>query len=99
MVKRECTVLDPRGQPSGVFERLSMVPRLENLNKKTIYLVDVGFPGTEEFWDEVVDWFSRNLPAVKIVLKYKRGDIYEDDRELWAEIRDQGHAVVFGVGG
>jgi len=94
-----CTVLDPRGQPTGVFEPASMAPRLDTLNGKTIYLVDVGFGGGYEFLEEVVGWFSRNMPAVKTILRHKRGNMFLDDPELWAEVKDKGHAVIFGVGG
>jgi len=120
------TVLDPRGQPSGLFGRqlepggtlrdplamlnpqsqrttalepLSLAPRLTSLSGRTIFLVDVGFAGGYELLEEVSGWFSRNVSAVKTVLRRKRGNIYLDDPELWAEIRAQGHAVIFGVGG
>ena len=92
-------VLDPRGQSTGVFEPSSMAPRLDTLNGKTIYLVDVGFGGGYEFLEEVVGWFSRNIPSLKTVLKRKRGNMFLDDPELWAEVKDKGHAVIFGVGG
>ena len=92
-------VLNPRGQSTGVFEPSSMAPRLDTLNGKTIYLVDVGFGGGYEFLEEAVGWFSRNMPAVKTVLRRKRGNMFLDDPELWAEVKDKGHAVIFGVGG
>jgi len=92
-------VLDPRGQSTGVFEPSSMAPRLDTLNGKIVYLVDVGFGGGYEFLEEVTGWFSRNMPAVKVVLRRKRGNMFLDDPELWAEVKDKGHAVIFGVGG
>ena len=93
------TVLSPQGQPSGVFEPLSMATRLDTLSGKTIYLVDVGFAGGYEFLEELAAWFSRNMPAVKTILRRKSGNMFLDDPELWAEVRDKGHAVIFGVGG
>ena len=93
------SVLDPRGQSTGVFDPASLAPRLETLNGKTVYLVDVGFGGGYEFLEEVVGWFSRKMPAVKTVLRRKRGNMFLDDPELWAEVKDKGHAVIFGVGG
>jgi len=94
-----CTVLNPQGQPTGVFEPLSMAPRLDTLNGKTVYLVDVGFAGGYEFLEELRAWFSRNMPAVETLLHRKKGNMFLDDPELWAEVKDKGHAVIFGVGG
>ncbi|HXQ27377.1 MAG TPA: hypothetical protein VN822_13290 [Candidatus Acidoferrales bacterium] len=94
-----CTVLNPLGQPTGVFEPSSMAPRLDTLGGKTVYLVDVGFAGGYEFLEELRAWFSRNMPAVETLLRRKKGNMFLDDPELWAEVRDKGHAVIFGVGG
>ena len=93
------TVLSPQGQPTGAFEPLSMAPRLDSLNGKTLYLVDVGFAGGYEFLEELRAWFSRNMPAVETILRRKQGNMFLDDPELWAEVKGKGHAVIFGVGG
>ena len=122
----QTAVLDPRGQPSGIFGRrgepdshmmaifdpethptisrdelvpLRMAPRLDSLDNKTIYLVDVGFAGGKEFLEEVQSWFSKNMPSVKTVLRTKSGTPFSDSPELWAEIKQKAHGVVFGVGG
>ena len=93
------TVLNPQGQPTGAFEPLSMAPRFDSLDGKTVYLVDVGFAGGYEFLEELRAWFSRNMPAVETILRRKQGNMFLDDPELWAEVKDKGHAVIFGVGG
>ncbi len=120
------TVLDPVGQPSGVFGRrldvdsppwaihdpenqprdtaealgaMKMAPRLDSLEGKTVYLVNTGFAGAKEFMEEVQDWFTRNRPSVKTELRHKKTSMFTDDPELWAEIKKNGDAVVFGVGG
>jgi len=120
------TVLDPRGQPSGVFgrrssgdnpgtilsprvrpvddresmEKLQMAERLDTLEGKLIYLVDVGFPGSKEFLEELAEWFKENMPSVKVVYKQKKFDPYSDDPELWEEIHaNKGDGVILGVGG
>ena len=94
-----CTVLDPRGQPTATKKPYTWAPRLDTLQGKTIYIVDVGFGGGHELLEEMVAWFSRNMPSVKADLRWKKGNMMLDDPELWAEIKDQGHAVIFGVGG
>jgi hypothetical protein len=120
------TVLDPRGQPTGIFgrrldpdsapfaihdpvnqprdtaEALSarkMAPRLDRLEGKTVYLVDTGFAGGADFMAEVQDWFTRHRPSVKTDLRHKKTSMFTDEPELWAEIKKNGDAVVFGVGG
>ncbi len=120
------TVLDPRGQPTGVFGRrgeagahmmaifdpdiqptitldaidsLQMATRLDSLDDKTVYLVDTGFAGSYDFLEEVQDWFAGNMPAVKTVLHKKEGNAFSDSPDLWVEIKKNGDAVVFGVGG
>ena len=93
------TVLDPRGQPTAVVTPKPLAPRLDTLNGKTIYLIDVGFAGGWEFLEETVGWFARNMPSVKTVLTHKKGIMFVDEPETWAEIKEKGHAVIFGVGG
>jgi hypothetical protein len=93
------SVLNPQGQPTGVFEPLSMARRLDTLSGKTVCLVDVGFAGGYEFLEELSAWFSHNMHETKTVLRRKRGNMFLDDPELWAEVKDKGHAVIFGVGG
>jgi hypothetical protein len=122
----ELTVLDPRGQPSGIFGRrgeagagmlanrnpetqptmsrdelipLRMAPRLDSLDNKTIYLVDTGFAGGKEFFEEVQKWFDKNRPTVKTVLHIKSGNAFVDSPELWPELKEKADGVVFGVGG
>jgi hypothetical protein len=118
------TVLDPRGQPSGIFGRrldaesnpraildpfeqpsgeikpMSMAPRLSSLDGKTVYLVETGFAGSFEFLQELQDWFARNLPSVKTVIRHKRGTMFTDDPQLWEEMKSSGaDAAILGVGG
>ncbi|MCK4274285.1 MAG: hypothetical protein KAW90_05285 [Dehalococcoidales bacterium] len=120
------TVLDPGGQPSGIFGRRldvdsppwaihdpvnqprdtaealgtrKMAPRLDSLEGKTVYLVDTGFAGSADFMEETQNWFTRNRPSVKTELRHKKTSMFTDEPELWAEIKKNGDAVVFGVGG
>ncbi len=93
------TVLDPRGQPTAAVTPKPLAPRLDTLNGKTVYIIDVGFAGGWEFLEETVAWFSRNMPSVKTVLTHKKGIMFVDEPEMWAEIKEKGDAVIFGVGG
>ena len=120
------TVLDPRGQPTGIFGRrlnpdsppfaihdpvnqprdtaealsaLKMALRLDNLEGKTVFLVDTGFAGSADFMEEARDWFTRNRPNIKTELRHKKTGMFTDEPELWVEIKKNGDAVIFGVGG
>ncbi|MDE3108634.1 MAG: hypothetical protein KGL02_01725 [Acidobacteriota bacterium] len=93
------TVLDPLGTPVETKKYLSMAPRLDSLEGKTVYLVDVGFAGGYEFLEALRDWFSRHMPSTRTVLKRKPGNMFMDAPDFWAEIKDQSRAVIFGVGG
>lgn len=126
MKDSKLTVLDPRGQPTGIFGRrgepgshmmaifnpetqptisldelvpLRMAPRLDSLDNKTVYLVDTGFAGSHDFLEEVQDWFGRNMPSVKTVLRTKEGNMFSDSPDLWVELKKEADAIVFGVGG
>jgi hypothetical protein len=94
-----CTVLDPCGQPTAVIQPHPLAPRLDTIQGKTIYLIDVGFGGGWEFLEETVEWFSRNRPDVKTVLQHKKGIMFIDEPEMWAEIKQNADAAIFGVGG
>ena len=94
-----CSVLDPRGQPTATIQPLPLAPRLDTLQGKTVYLIDVGFGGGWEFLEETVAWFSKNLPNVKTVLQHKKGIMFVDEPEMWVELKQNADAVIFGVGG
>jgi hypothetical protein len=120
------TVLDPRGQPTGVFgrstkpdsnpgaildptnqpstniaelENTKMAPRLEKLEGKTVYLVETGFAGANDFMEEMKVWLNKNMPAVKTEFRHTKNGIFSDDPELWVEIKKNGDAAIIGVGG
>jgi hypothetical protein len=93
-------ILDPVEQPSAVPELMAMAPRLPSLDGKTVYLVETGFAGSFEFMQELQDWFRRTLPSVKTVIRHKRGTMFTDDPQLWAEMTSTGaDAAILGVGG
>jgi hypothetical protein len=94
-----CSVLDPRGQPTAIIQPHPLAPRLDTIQGKTIYLIDVGFGGGWEFLEETVGWFSRNQPGVETVLQHKKGIMFIDEPEMWADIKQNADAVIFGVGG
>ena len=96
------TVLNP-AVASKMAERLPLAPRLDTLEGKTIYMVDINWGGPEaalSIFEEMQEWFAKNMPSVKTVIKMKRGGYEADDPALWKEISDKrGDAVIVGVSG
>lgn len=92
-------------QNEGVFAAQavaadSLAKRLDTLEGKTVYLVDIGYGGSYKFMQAVERWFKKNMPSVTTVRKRKAGSAFRDDsQELWKEIKERGHAAVVGVGG
>mgnify|MGYP005852588413 CR=1 FL=1 len=99
--KPRITVLNPAIE-SRMVDRLPLSPRLDTLEGKTLYLVDIGWGGPEaaySVFEEIQAWFAQNMPGVKTVLKRKRGPYSQDDPQLWKEIAQNGHAALIGISG
>ena len=95
------TVLNPAITEKPA-ERVSLAPRLDTLEGKTIYLVDMNYEGIggTPVMGEMQAWFTKNMPSVKTVLKLKGGSYIADDPALWKEIVDNGaDGVIMGVAG
>jgi hypothetical protein len=91
------TVLNPRGiQPP--IRLIPMAPRLENLDGKTIYVVDTKYPLTRPFVQEVYSLLKEKYPKTNWVFKDKIGSYFDDDPKLWAEIKEKGNGMVMAVG-
>ena len=91
------TGLSPKGTPPPVM-RYSMAPSLSTLEGKTIYLVDTGFFGADLLLQQVADWYQRNMPSVKTVLRRKVGTYPTEDPKLWAEIKANANATIMAIG-
>ncbi len=91
------TVLSPRGQ-RPVKERIPMAPRLDTLDGKTIYILDVRWPYTEKFVEELQSALLKKCPNTNFVLRDKLGSYFDNDPNLWMEIKEKGHAAIVAVG-
>jgi hypothetical protein len=82
--------------------RTPLAPRLDALEGKTIYLVDMNYEGfgrTTVLY-EMQAWFAKNMPGVKTIAKLKSGSYISDDPALWKEIAaNKGNGVILGVAG
>ena len=90
-------VVDPRGQPPSRMQT-PMAPRLDSLEEKTVYIVDVNWPYTHQFAEELNRVFSARYPDTRFELRDKAGTYMVDDPELWKEIKEKGDAVIMTTG-
>jgi hypothetical protein len=91
------TVLNPIGQPPAIA-RVPMAPRIDNLDGKTIYIVDIGFTDTHQLFTEMQSLLSQKYPKTTWVVKTKVGTYFDDDPKLWSEIKEKGQGMIMGVG-
>jgi hypothetical protein len=95
------TVLNP-AVTEKLAERVPLASRLDTLEGKTIYLIDLNYEGIggTPVMVEMPTWFAKNMPKVKAIYKLKGGNYVADDPALWKEIAaNKADAVVFGVAG
>jgi len=98
---RLITVLNP-AVTEKLAARVPLAPRLNALEGKTIYLVDMNYEGIggTPVMGEMQAWFAGNMPGVKAILKLKSGSYISDDPALWKEIAaNKGNGVILGVAG
>jgi len=91
------TVFNPLGQPPAIA-RVPMAPRITNLEGKTIYIVDIGFTDTHQFFTEMQKLLGERYPKTTWIVRTKIGTYFDDDPKLWAEIKEKGHGMIMGVG-
>ena len=91
------SVINPRAQYPATHQA-PMAQRLDSLAGKTVYIVDVRWPYTHQFAEEMSAVLSGKYPDTSFVVREKTGSYMEDDTALWKEIQEQGHAVIMTVG-
>jgi hypothetical protein len=95
------TVMNP-AIANPMVDRVALTKRLDSLENKTLYLVDINWGGPDAAYgvfEEMKIWFSENMPSVNVVLKRKNGSYMSDDPELWKEIGEKGDAALIGISG
>jgi len=94
----ELTILNPLGQPPAIV-RVPMAPRISGgLEGKTIYIVDIGFTDTHQLLTEIQSLLGEKYPKTTWIVRKKIGTYFDDDPQLWNEIKEKGHGMIMGVG-
>jgi len=100
--ERLITVLNP-AISSRMVERVPLTPRIDTLEGKTIYMVDLQWGGPKaaySVFEEMQDWFSRNMPSVKTEIRRSSGGPFGDDPGLRKEIISKNAGgVIIGIAG
>jgi len=94
-------VLNPT-PPNRMVDRVPLTPRLDKLEGKTIFLVDIGWGGPQaapSIYEEMKSWFAQNMPSVKLEVRKIKGSYTQDQPELWKEISEKGAAAMVGISG
>jgi hypothetical protein len=95
------TVMNPAIE-NKMVDREPLSPRLDTLDGKTLYLVDINWGGPDaaySVFEEIKNWFAQNNPKVNVVIKRKAGMYTVDDPALWKEIAEKGNAALIGISG
>ncbi len=91
------TVLNPMGQPPAIT-KVPMAPRPTTLEGKTVYIVDIGFTDTHQLLTEMQKLLAAKYPKTTWIVRNKIGTYFDDDPNLWAEIKEKGAGMIIGVG-
>jgi hypothetical protein len=96
------TVMNP-DVANHMVERIPLTPRLDSIEGKRIYLMDVNWGSGDEhgaysFLGLVGDWLEAEYNCI-CTLKKKNGAYFSGDPDLFQEASENADAVIFGISG
>jgi hypothetical protein len=88
-------VLNPRGIEL-LKEGTPLNDRLSELADKKIYLIDVGKPQSDDPFDAAEEYLAEHLSQAKVIRTRKKADYFQDEPELWDEVKNNADAFILG---
>jgi hypothetical protein len=96
------TVMNP-AIAAKVAPRVSLVPPLDTLDNKTIYLVNLSWEGPDAanyFYGAMTEWLQKHYTGVKTVVKVTAEGMFGSDPTILKEIKaNNADAAIVGVAG
>ena len=99
--EKKLTVLSPAITGRKV-DREALAPRLDTLEGKTLYMVDINWGGPDaanSVFEQIQAWLAAHMSSVTTVIRKKNGWYEADDPDLWKEIKEKGDAAIVGISG
>ena len=91
-------VLNPRGIMTPP-KLTPLVNRLQDLNGKTIYVINVTRKvQSEEVLEGIAHLLRERFPKAKVVHVLRKLNYHLDEPELWNEVAEKGDAAILGPG-
>ncbi len=95
-------VLNP-GIPNRLATRYPLAPPLDNLENKTIYMINLSWEGPDAgnyFFGAMREWLAQRYPGIKTVVKVTAEGMFGSDTGiLKAMAADKADAAIVGVAG
>ena len=91
-------VVNPRG--IAIPPKLTpLVPRIPDLNGKTVYVINVTRKvQTEEVLEAITTLLKERFPAANVVHVLRKLNYHLDEPELWKEVAEKADAAIVGPG-
>jgi len=87
--------LNPRGA-MPVVNVTPSAPGLSDLKDKVVYVINIGKPYAEGLLGAIADLVSARFPGANVLHVMKKTAYYNDEPELWNEVKQRADAVIIG---
>jgi len=96
------TVMNP-GMPNKLATRYPLAPPLDNLENKTIYMINLSWEGPDAgnyFYGAMTEWLTQRYPGIKTVVKITADGMFGLDPAILKEMTARkADGAIVGVAG